>query len=302
MLSIMSGWSDSQWNVGSWINEGYQLKGNSMAYNRYTAGFYGMRGNHDSNWSGELRDFHDMIMYTRRKKAANRFFSVEYFRTGNVSTALAMAAAMARSINNGAWNVGFVYESPADTQEKATIDASNFIREVAGALGNSGHLSRALAEPTAHSVENSFNLKTAWTQSPVSGHNLMVEAFNSYRNQNNGTRQYIGVDYTIPPTAQIGSALRPGVNQLRVVFVEPMNQSYRYEFNFREYTETSWLTWNDSLALSSSNSNPLLYAPPSAGLTSVTFNNAFFEGKTINARVRVWVNNIPSQWSNITTQ
>ncbi|AXE16268.1 hypothetical protein DR864_28140 [Runella rosea] len=303
MLSIMSGWDDSQWNVGSWINEGYQLKGNSMGYNRFTNGFRGMRGNHDSNWSGELRDFHDMVMYTRRKKATNRFFSVEYFRKDNVSTASAMAAAMARSMNNGAWRVGFVYESPEDTQEKATADVSNFIREVAGALQNSGHLARALAEPTAHPVENEFTLFAAWNQASPNGHDLMVQAFNNYRNQNNGVRQYIGVSYEMGNTPSI-SVSRIASNQIRVTVLSPTyNGADGYEYSFREVGTSTWYTWDENGVITTNSSSPGIWSLLSGGGGISNITSSYFVGKTVQARVRMWkTGQFPSTWSNIVSE
>jgi len=296
MLSIMSGWDDSQWNVGSWINEGYQLKGNTMGYNRYTQGFRGMRGNHDSNWSGELRDFHDMVMYTRKQKAANRFFSVEYFRTGNVSSASAMAAAMARSINNGAWQVGFVFEGDTQTVQ-------GFITEVAGALQNSGHLSRALASPTVHPVENEFTLFAAWNQAYPNGHDLMVQAFNNYRNQNNGTRQYIGVSYEMGNTPSI-SVSRIGSNQIRVTVLAPTyNAADGYEYSFREVGTSTWYTWDENGVITTNDSNPGIWALLSGGGGISNITSSYFVGKTVQARVRMWKSGqFPSTWSNIVSE
>ncbi|NBB18847.1 hypothetical protein GVN20_05715 [Runella sp. CRIBMP] len=294
MLGEMAGWEDGQWNVGSWINDGYQLKGNTMGYNRYTAGFRGMRGNHDSNWSPELRDFHDIIMYTRKQKGTNRFYSVEYFVKDNLTEPAAMTAAIKRSMNNGAWLVGFVY---ADDDFSKVL---NYIIDMGTRLGTD-YRTRALATPTVNPTENVFSLKTAWTQSPVSGHNLMVAAFNNYRNAN-GNPQFIGVDYTIP-NAPVIDVVRYNSNTIDVKVADTnTGKTDFFEINFREVGTSAWYTLNNTGTLTLSNSTPLLSQQANNNNTwnyTQVVTNSLFVGKTIEARARAWVNDIPSPWSTI---
>ncbi len=185
MLSIMSGWEDNQWNVGSWVNEGAQLKGNTMGYSRFTQGFKGMRGNHGSDWSLDHRNFHDILLYTRKQKAAGRYYSVEYFRKDLLSTAPALAGAMKSSINNGAWLTGYVYDVNLQ-------DAQNFMAEMAGNLN--GYFARPLASPLVTPVDYDFSISNVYYEPYFTGPDGMFAEYMKNKNAGN-IPQYMAIEY-----------------------------------------------------------------------------------------------------------
>lgn len=74
----------------------------------------------------------------------------------------------------------------------------------------------------------------------------------------------------------------------------------QYEFNFREYLTDLWFILKDNNVLSINPSNPYLFTV-AAGVTSFSLfvNNDLFINRVMEARIRIYTNGVPGNWSTV---